>query len=108
MVDAGIDKDNITSKVSVNGRIVTVRVPMLDVGESVSITLQDDFKNETTEIVSTWLTVQPNATEPDKPVKIVGRFWTKSPITGSGHNAGTVTVEIGNAPRRLRYGDNRP
>ena len=94
--DAGIDKDNITSKVSVNGRIVTVRVPMLDVGESVSITLQN-FKNETTEIVSN-VTVQPNATEPDKPVKIVGRFWTKSPITGSGHNAGTVTVEIGNAP----------
>ena len=97
----GIDKDNITSKVSVNGRIVTVKVPMLNPdptadNHTVKITLKN-FKNETTEIVSN-VTVQPNATEPDKPVKIVGRFWTKSPITGSGHNAGTVTVEIGNAP----------
>ena len=91
----GIDKDNITSKVSVNGRTVTVRIPMLDVEGTVSITLQD-YMNADTDIVEN-VAVQANATEEDKPVKIVGRFWTKSPITGSGHNAGTVTVEIGNA-----------
>ena len=68
---------------------------MLDKGKSVSITLKNfTGDDEIAEMVA----VQPKATEEDKPVKIVGKFWTKSPITGSGQNAGTVTVEIGNAP----------
>ena len=51
----GIDKDNIVSKVSVNGRIVTVSIPMLDPmsavakENSVTITLQN-YKNVMTEI----------------------------------------------------------
>ena len=68
---------------------------MLKAGKTITITLQN-FTHDTTKIVSN-VTVQANATEEDKPVTITGYFWTKSPLTGRGHNAGTVKVEIDNA-----------
>ena len=43
------------------------------------------------------ITVQADATEDGKPETITGLFWTSSPISGRGYNAGTVQVEITNA-----------
>ena len=63
------------------------------IGGVVKITI-NKFEHATTKIVS-YVTVQANATEADKPEKIDGYFWT-SGSRGRGYNAGTVEVEISN------------
>ena len=46
--------------------------------------------------VVSYVTVQANATEADKPEKIDGYFWT-SRFSWRGYNAGTVEIEVTNA-----------
>ena len=87
----GIKKTPIS--VSNGGRTLTLGVPELAVGGVVKITI-NKFEHATTKIVS-YVTVQPNATEADKPEKIDGYFWT-SGSRGRGYNAGAVEVEISN------------
>ena len=61
---------------------------------AVTITI-NKFTHATTKVVS-YVTVQPNATEDDKPEKIDGYFWT-SGVRGRGYSAGAVEVEVTNA-----------
>ncbi len=77
------------------GQTVTVEVPELALDASITITLKQST-HATTGIVSP-VVVQSDATEANKPEKITGYFWT-SGTRGRGYSAGSVDVEITNAP----------
>ena len=91
----GTTDDNRVGNVSISGQTVTVKVPELAKLDAITITI-NSFTDADTGIAK-MVTVQPNATEEDKPLTITGYFWTSSPIRGRGHNAGAVEVEITNA-----------
>ena len=73
------DKPKTPLSVSNGGRTLTLGVPELVIGGVVKVTI-NKFEHATTKIVS-YVTVQPNATEADKPEKIdrllldVGLSW---------------------------------
>ena len=89
--DKGIKKTPIS--VSNGGRTLTLGVPELAIHGVVKVTI-NKAEHKTTEIVS-YVTVQSNKTEDEKPEKIDGYFWT-SGSRGRGYNAGSVGVEISN------------
>ena len=89
--DKGIKKTPIS--VSNGGRTLTLGVPELAIHGVVKVTI-NKAEHKTTKIVS-YVTVQSDATEDDKPEKIDGYFWT-SGSRGRGYNAGAVEIEISN------------
>ena len=86
--------DKPKTRVSV-GQTVTVGVPELAQGGTITITINQGLTGDNE--ITLPVTVQSDATEEGKPETITGLFWTSSPISGRGYNAGTVEVEIANA-----------
>ena len=95
----GTTEANRVDNVSISGQRVTVKVPELAKGMSITIAI-NAFTDEADEIDKK-VTVQSNATEEDEYETITGLFWTSSSIggrvSGRGHNAGAVDIEITNA-----------
>ena len=93
-IKATATKPKTPISISNGGRTLTLGVPNLDIDGTVTITI-NKATHATTGIVS-YVKVQPNATELDKPEKIDGYFWT-SGSRGRGYNAGAVEIEVTNA-----------
>ena len=64
--------------VSNGGRTIKVQVPMLKIGETVTIAI-NAFTGD--DEIEKNITVQPNATDEDEYEPITGYFWTSSPPT---------------------------
>ena len=80
-----IEDEDITEGITY-GSTVAVNVPKLAKDDVVEITYGGGGDKG--------FTMQPTATPDGKPLEITGRFWTSSPIRGSGYSAGTAEVEV--------------